>query len=707
MAGDERERSPEDEEEDTGTGTGGPRRRRGFSLNPLDYLPNLGFGGILMVGLIVGLGFFMTQTETGRGWLRGLIQGLPAEWRAAINNFFPGTAPDAAAEVLTGLDAEAARERLTGNMFHLPEEVANVLAPDDATWRANVAAIQEATGGQGIAENTLTSPDTIYNLMTRNPRLVINLVRALPRDAAEGQGQIVERVRSALTAIVSDRARFNALMSTEHRGNMIELLDTALRQQLGVQLGNGKLLQFVNTVGLRNGAPTDEIHAFITGLLSSDEATRNTALVNFARTASPDAIRALFAGANFDQVTDPNLRQQLQAIAGVVGQEGVLEAAQQVVAGLPPEKAQQLMAAVSSGQMGQVLILVANDAEIRTAIRNGAQQVAGLPADMQQGVDYLRTATDREITAAARIESSFNRQGSSFVGQVGAILSNGTDAGTLGRHVLNFMLDPNGRALLLQDGNLGQLGVIAAERARQAQGDERTGLAFLATTIPSTTNPGQVNYVNLVALTGLTRRVSESQGNQGANMQRTMNVLYGMIDVITAPTAAARREAIGALNPAQVAAFFRNPDNAAAFGTFLGRINISALPREQQAIVRELREHWGNLDQGLAEVFADERAVSFILDRASGRVAMEEGNVNIRRHEGLASGIYNGIVGSEVERRAGRAARENRDALMDVVDALTAAGVTGGTDSLPGGQLSPETQRLAESAQYPIRVGGM
>ncbi len=71
------------------------------------------------------------------------------------------------------------------------------------------------------------------------------------------------------------------------------------------------------------------------------------------------------------------------------------------------------------------------------------------------------------------------------------------------------------------------------------------------------------------------------------------------------------------IKPQEVSTFFSRKGNAEAFGTLLKSVDEGKLTGKHRELLDTLRKHWGNLNDGLAEVVADKASLQFLLTMSS------------------------------------------------------------------------------------------
>lgn len=243
------------------------------------------------------------------------------------------------------------------------------------------------------------------------------------------------------------------------------------------------------------------------------------------------------------------------------------------------------------------------------------------------------------------------------------------------------MNDANLRQQMIDGDMINKLGrTIQAEHDASTDPVRRGQLSFLTTQLKS--KPG--NYVNLQAMFGLVDDLANNAYNIAPNGligQRAQTVMHALVGAMTATTPAARSKALASVTPEQLALFFKNPANSAAFGKFLGAMNETYLPPQQRAMVAALRAHYGALvrdnngtidaaqSHGLAEILADPAAAKVLLD------AMKSPSTDAKKYtaEGLGWTLWGaGILGGVAGIPNVGALSENR---ADVIAVLQAAGV--------------------------------
>ena len=132
------------------------------------------------------------------------------------------------------------------------------------------------------------------------------------------------------------------------------------------------------------------------------------------------------------------------------------------------------------------------------------------------------------------------------------------------------------------------------------------------------------------------------------------------------------------LNPQQISAFFRDQANVQAFGRLLQQVDEARLPAAQRPALAALRSHWGNLNEGVAEVLADRDSLQFLLHPpAPTAVSRVAGMLPQSVQTTIGSVLPSGVTG--VPEKVG----ENLAHLMAVRTAFQQAGVEIGTGTAP------------------------
>lgn len=626
-------------------------------------IPRFDLGSIIPLAVVGVLGFFFFRSETGQNFLRGIIGMLPESWQngvnAFVNNLFEGFAPDAANQLAESMTAEQARTRMTGQ--GIPEGVAQVVAPNDAGWRDFVGQVREAGGN---IMNPV-SDKVIYQLMTQRPQLVQNMLRALPRDGAAANSTHVAQARTALAAIVNDPARFNVLFSEQHRANTLTTIEIAVQQFVPLQ--QGALARFMETM------PAEGVRNFLGAMLNTDEAARNTALFNLVKTADPAALSQLFRAIDTTALQEQNPALCQMIAMGCNTQN--LTALRTLAGAVDEATLREAFSVIGSGDVRRIGTLLTENASLRAALVTFAQGVDmnSMPADWRAGLSVLRGG-DATVQSAAALAQSIDLP--AWEQRVFGGTTN-PSAADLAANLATTMLDSRMRDQLTQNNGLYHMGRLLGNYAQSAPAEQREAVGFLSHFGKG--RDGQDRYLNLYSLQIFFTEIGRNPDNRSSG-ERTHRVLTGLTRFL-----AGDREALAGLPAAEVSSFFQSRGNRVAFGNLLTNIKTDSLPREQQVILREMRQHWGNGEQGIAEMLADPASVTFMLEVLSGQRKAPAGGglpiipgmnsgiqqtLNFLGRQAVWSGMDFGAVGLTP------VMRENRAVIEDMMRDLRAAGVS-------------------------------
>lgn len=577
-------------------------RRRGFSI--WDWMPSFGLGTMLTLAVILIGGYFLAKSDSGKEFLNDLVGNLSPEWQAKIGGFLQmigldGIASGAMYDYAESMTAQQAREQMDGKV---PAEVANILAADDATWRRVVGHLREAQA------NMLDpiSDRTIYQLMTREPQMVQQILRAMPRDGGNAESR--EKIMGAVRGIVSNPQMLGTLLSTEHRANTF----AALEALSPIPFQPGRLQRFIETTGMQNGQPTPQLTSLMNAMLGSDTAAMTQGLAEFLRGTRAQDIHQLFQGVNPASVPEGMLRD----VVVTAKHEGNLQAMLTLSNALGQEKLTQLSTLIGAGNQAELLRTLQADPAMMQALTSFARstEISQLPPAWQQPVQLLRGGSTTIEAVNALGTDNIQRWQQTIAGPNGNLPAD--------QQASNFalmMLNTDERQTMLNNRGLMHIGRMMQAQAREATGDERALYQFLGTTVQRN---GREVFANIATLYTFTDAVAKNPDNFGspARATATNKVVDGLVRYLVSHDAAALRD----VNATDFSNFFRSPRNHAAFSMLLNRLDTRALEPQHRALIQSLKTHWGNTQDGIAEVLADPETAGLFLNLLKNPQAMSD-----------------------------------------------------------------------------------
>ena len=644
--------NPENEELDE---NGQPRRKKSSGFNPLDYLPSFGFGTILTLAVIFIGGYFLAKSDWGKELLNNLVGNLSPEWQAKIGGFLQmigidGVASSAMYDYAESMTAEQAREQMDGKV---PAEIANILAADDATWKRVVGHLREA--GANMLDPI--SERSIFQLMTREPQMVQQMLRAMPRDGGNAEGR--EKIMAAVRSMVGNPQMLSTLLSTEHRANTF----AALEAVSPIPFQPGRLQRFIETTGLKDGQPTAQLTSLMNAMLGNDQAAMTQAGVDFLKASSAKDIHQLFQGVNPNTVPEGMLRDMVIAAK----HEGNLQALMTLTNTLGQEKMTQLSTALNGGDVGNALRTIQADPAMLNALTTFARssEISQLPAAWREAVELLRAGPQAVQTVSALGVETVQAWQQAVTGG-----NPNLPADQMASNFVLTALNPDVRASLTQNNGLAHIGRFAQAQAKETTGDERRLYTFLGTTA---TRDGKERFVNIGAMHMLTKAVGENPDNFSTpeRTAATTKVVDGLVRYVVSGQASALKD----VTAKDFAQFFGSPTNMGAFRSFLNKIDTRALEPGHQKLIATLKTHWGGPNDGIAEVLGDKETATLFLDMLKNPTAMQAA-MQAANSSGLLADAGKAIWWSSWNPwGATDKMSENRDHLEAVAAALKHAGV--------------------------------
>lgn len=622
-------------------------------LNP--FSGGFSFVNLLMFAALA-FGVYWTATTDKGKELFGDISSKLGEWFSGAKDWFASTFPDLAANFAPEevQKAEANNPGATKQMMQIANELGvSATAPFDDADKA---------------------PEVLFRALT-NP-LTGNYLRDIVR---EGKGKSVDpamqnKVLGAASRMLADPQKLKALLAPGQRANTFALLEAASP----IPFAPGRLGAFITKIGIdpHTGEPTALLNQTIQALLDDDTTARTQALKNLLTRIDQPTAKALFEGIDTAQVP-AEYRGLITQAQGATKDAQTYAQAQALAQAAPNGVLDKLAAANANGPAG-LLSLVAQDKETRDFLRSDAMAKAPFSASEVQAIRFIRESSDREITALSRVENHFAAQGASFMPLIQDLTrpqagNKPASSATMADRVVDLMLDPQKRGLFMDGGVTRELATIITEESNKptVAAAQRPYMRFLGHV-----EGGQAWNLNLTLK--LAQRVGDNPANR-QNPHATRNVLSGLIGLMTGDTKLAAR-----LRTDQLAAFMKAPGNAETIGAYLRSLKVDDLPPEQQKAVRTLAQHWGNANEGLAEVLADDASIRTIvaLTRNPPAAMGAPGDWGLGSIvTGIGKGIFWNISGATSVMAENRA---HLEAMMTLGSELRQAGVgAGGGAAIP------------------------
>jgi hypothetical protein len=581
------------------------------------------FGNIFTLALLAMGAYILARTEWGKEVIKGIAGLFPEDWHVPV---VLGEMLKSMGIDIPGLGLDTIQ---TANQFRdlakdkISPNLLNVIAPagDDVTFLRNKATLT-ATGANltsGVNDTLIfglmfkTNAATAGGATTYSPNaegraLLQQLIAATPAPPANGAAMdaSTQSILNAVRKMTADPAKVNLLLAdTEMRRMMMSAITRFNLIPMLSTINPNALDQFITTVGMTAaGQPTPAFSNFIgqalnpsnpsgvggalVTLLLSPEASSNP------RSAAP-AWKAL-ATAIPDSSIPAEQRPVLQLMRTHAEPTLIL------MKTLGPEKTQQLMTLITApagetpAQAEDRKKKITAFALLEPAFKTFADTpnlMNSLPAgDLRNGLETLHRMSTLTIESARKITIN----GVSPDAVVDSFTVRGNDGNPLRNPQTNTemltlkpFLTREGRAMLRQAG--------LENIARLAQENH----------VPLLTK----NNLNLFMAFG--DAIGQNPANT-SNQERTKNVVYAVQEMMLNNTI----EPFKKLSAAEIAGFFSNAANRAAFDQLLKNLETTAnTPGTEQikTLQRAWSSDWNGKHESLGDVLADEKGAQFLLDK--------------------------------------------------------------------------------------------
>ena len=245
------------------------------------------FGNWIALLIIGVIGYFALQNDDFRGKLN---EWFGNDFGDKAKAFMENGIESAMIKVaeLTGQDVsndlanmEAAKLKKTFEGRGLTPAAADVIVKNRGPL---LATIQSANGGR-IEIGHLKSDKTLFALMTHNPTIVTEIIKASVTPGADGKAAAMPaELMAALKAIVSD-TRLDTLLSPQHRANTIAMLKAA-RPEVEKEFNIDRVI----ASGLdAQGKVKPELRALISATIGGTQAEIDKAKNEFIKNIGPVA----------------------------------------------------------------------------------------------------------------------------------------------------------------------------------------------------------------------------------------------------------------------------------------------------------------------------------------------------------------------------------------------------------------------------------
>jgi hypothetical protein len=604
-------------------------------LNPFNW----GIGNMLMLGLLAVGAYFLATTENGKkflsnagDWLKETFSGFTG-WLAKT---FPGLASYLAPEEMTKAAEDIGDKDAPGRLIKLLSEEGVAL-----------------TGDSAIADKAI-----LRAMREEGPYLA-----AIAKRSAGGTGTDSNsaRVLASVKAFVAKPENIQAALAPELRATTFALLEAASP----VPFAPGKLGAFITKIGLdTSGKATPLLGELITGL-TGDSAAQTRAMMQLVRRVDQPTMQALLGGVDTSKIQDAALRDAVEQAKGLSASAATYGQVQQLAGNIAPEKLSAFMGTVAGGKLGDSLNMLARDPELRGAFAKMDAQK--LPATLRDAVDFIKTATPRELAVVARMEARFNNAGGSFVDYYTALSTNEKGqklaGAALSQSVVTHLLDPAFRAPLRNPQNTYDLAVILNEQAAHTRDPaDRATKAFLGTMQGN--NPHNLNL-----LVNFVDQVAKQPANQSERTLRLVNGIVGM--------ASGDPKLASQFSQKDLGEFIKVPANASLLASLLQKLDVSKLAAPQRELFVKYR---GSISAVLRDP-ASRDTVGDLVANGSGKFTTVPGDWGLAAAaNAIGEAWFWNISGATPTMKAHRSELES---LADISSTLGKAGVQTGTAAAP------------------------
>lgn len=691
------------------------RQNSGSSGGLWDFLkslvPDMGFGGLLMLGIVMFAAYTFGKTEGGQNFIKSMVDHFEPDTQAMIYGFLNqiGIGMDMK-ETLTAMPhdkfKELAKER------GIAEDMLQVIAPDQAAKNSFIALVAKANKGN-VLPDYFTNDATLFTLMTERPTMMQALAKAAMKPGAEGT-DTGKKVLASLKTIVGDE-RLNTLLNAQNRENTIALLVAALPSS--VPLKPDAVAALIRQGIGADGKATEDLRKALLAALDQDVgALMKTTVAN-------KPVSELLALVDSSKITDPLQKACVDAA------KANPDLVKKITDALGTEKSAAFVDALRcEDPAARMLRLALNPENIAAlpSILELAAKVPGLsskfpvtPAALNQFIqttgmkngqptDALKTllasASGLETLSATTLmeplkaylfspEVANNRASVQAIQSLAAGVAAGDDEQLKAQLALiKTQLTPERLAamgkiqangadpLALAQAFLPQAGkkfsvtqaleVLLEPKNRTLV--EKAGLANIVAMAGK--DMPLLNEKNLTAFMNFSKEIDQNPDNRGeAHKTRSTNVLAAftyMADGVP------MKKAFEHVSAADLSGFFKSPRNHEALRHLLEGLDQSALDRRQKFLVNTLLGNMGSLrGRGFTSLLADPQGAAFLLNRAQ-----DDG-------QSLLAPLlqYDWAQAAALKAQGGVVA-QNSDIFVNINAALKGLAVTDGTpDSAPAG----------------------
>ncbi len=613
--------------------------------------PNFSLGGMLGMGfwtlLFIGILYLAIEYIPQ---VRQLAEKyLPEDWQIGINQAIAGIGmpplfPDATVDkYLGGLDANSDdpnKKTIRSVMLsQVPDEAKDFATPiitaitaDKQTALDFVKLVQtsnkDAKGNPGqLNMQNILSANTIYAMLTQKPPVLARkIVDALPALQAGGTPSAsTQQLMASFTSIIADRAKFNAILSGDSFDVTLDAL-AKLAPSMGVAIDSAALKGFVRAVGMNGDVPNDLFYNFTSQLLAAkgadgkaDMAQIKTAFAQLVLDpqvlAHPEALAQL---ANGIHPSDPALETSLNMLRHNAGP--VSRLLQQ----LGPDRAAAYLNAQINGS---------------DSVTVGGQSMSMLQfiAGNQAAFDAFAGTQDKELDVAsldaktAAMISQWRKTPAAQRQELMGLESDGVDVQGI-------------QNLFIKDGKANVADITTALLDPVMRNSLRGQIDKSPQKVDNLLRVfthGVLSKTNAEELITLGTNLGHVQENRD-NPERTKAVVGALLQMIVNKDPSA----FTALSPEDRAAFFSQHANQAALLAMLQRLDISQMPKAQQALVQELRADGSKIFDALGNAGAERLIDKFLKGQMGGF------NLTVGSMATLAGGPVTGTILSSDAARA-------------------------------------------------------
>ena len=620
--------APKPDDDDEENGWLSPKAWKRSILNGISnfFSSIFDFGNIFTIALLAMGAYFLARTEWGQEVIKGIAGLFPEDWHVPVvlgemlkkmGIDIPGMGLDM---IQTADQFRAiAKDKLSPNLL-------NVIAPmgDDATFRRNKATLT-ATGadltsgvndtlifGLMFKTNAATAGGaTTYSPNTEGRALLQQLIAATPAPPANGAAMdaSTQSILNAVRKMTADPAKVNLLladtemrsmmMSTISRFNLIPMLSTIDPKALD---------RFITTVGMTAaGQPTPAFSNFIgqalnpsnqngvggalVQLLLSPEATSNP------RSAAP-AWKALATA-----IPDSSIPAEQRPILNLMRTHA--EPALILMKALGSNKTQQLMALLNApagetpAQAAERNKKIRDFALAEPAFKTFADTpnlVNTLPAgDLRNGLEKLHEMNTQTLAAARAI----NARGINVEELATAFVAR----------------DTSGQALLNPETGKPMLTLQPFLRSEDRRRIREAGIENVARLAQENHVPLLTeNNLKLFLAFGDAIGQNPANNDNAANKDRASRVMTSVQEMLLNNNT----EPFKQLPAAEIAGFFSNATNRAAFDRLMANLQVPAnTPGVEQIkkLQRAWSSDWNGKHESVGDVLADANGAQFLLDK--------------------------------------------------------------------------------------------